>query len=232
MKTVINNYEACNAEAAAQIRRILRGKPDAVLALSAGRTPRGLYEELSRLCRAGELSFRDAKLFAVTEFEGVDEERSCRRMLETCFVEKTDIRPENCRYLSPENLGDYDAQIKAAGGLDVAVLGLGANAHIGYNEPAVPYDSLSHRQKLTDATKRQNAAVFGSEEEVPEYGYTMGIYTLVWASEIIVLAFGEEKAEAVHKMLYARSDSSVPAAFLQIPRDVTVYLDQAAAGMV
>ena len=204
MKTVINNYEACNAEAAAQIRRILRGKPDAVLALSAGRTPRGLYEELSRLCRAGELSFR----------------------------EKTDIRPENCRYLSPENLGDYDAQIKAAGGLDVAVLGLGANAHIGYNEPAVPYDSLSHRQKLTDATKRQNAAVFGSEEEVPEYGYTMGIYTLVWASEIIVLAFGEEKAEAVHKMLYARSDSSVPAAFLQIPRDVTVYLDQAAAGMV
>jgi 6-phosphogluconolactonase/glucosamine-6-phosphate isomerase/deaminase len=118
------------------------------------------------------------------------------------------------------------AEIKAAGGLDIAVLGLGANAHIGYNEPAVPYDSLSHRQKLTDATKRQNAEVFGSEEDVPEYGYTMGIYTLVWATEIIVLAFGEAKADAVHKMLYGRDDSSVPAAFLQIPRDVTVYLDE------
>ena len=229
MKTVVCSYEECNARAAAQIKRVLDKKPDAVLALSAGRTPRGLYEELSRLCRAGELSFRDAKLFAVTEFEAVDEEQSCRRLVETCFVEKTDIRPENCHYLSPENLENYDTEIKAAGGLDIAVLGLGANAHIGYNEPAVPYDSLSHRQKLTDATKRQNAEVFGSEEDVPEYGYTMGIYTLVWATEIIVLAFGEAKADAVHKMLYGRDDSSVPAAFLQIPRDVTVYLDEKAA---
>ncbi len=230
MKTVICSYDECNLQAAQQIKRVLDRKPDAVLALSAGRTPRGLYEELSRLCAAGELSFKNAQLFAVTEFEGVDEERSCRHMLESCFVEKTDILPENCHFLSPENLESYDAQIKAAGGLDVAVLGLGANAHIGYNEPAVPYDSLSHRQKLTDATKRQNAEVFGSEEAVPEYGYTMGIYTLVWAEEIMVLAFGEEKAEAVHKMLYGRNDSSVPAAFLQIPRDVTVYLDEKAAG--
>lgn len=232
MKTIVCSYEECNARAAAQIRRILKEKPDAVLALSAGRTPRGLYEELSRLCAAGELSFRDARLFAVTEFEGVDEADSCRHMLETCFVEKTDIKPENCRFLSPETIGSYDAEIKDAGGLDVAVLGLGDNAHIGYNEPAVQYDSMSHRQKLTDATKRQNAEVFGSEDAVPEYGYTMGIYTLVWASEIIVLAFGEEKADAVHKMLYGRNDSSVPAAFLQIPRDVTVYLDEAAAAKI
>ncbi len=229
MKTIICSYEECNVKAAQQIRRILEKKPDAVLALSAGRTPRGLYEELSRLCAQGELSFKDARLFAVTEFEGVDEELSCRHMLESCFVQKTDIDPKNCHFLSPETIADYDAQIKAEGGLDVAVLGLGANAHIGYNEPAVPYDSLSHRQKLTDATKRQNAAVFGSEDEVPEYGYTMGIYTLVWANEIMVLAFGEEKCDAVHKMLYGRNDSSVPAAFLQIPRDVTVYLDHEAA---
>ena len=109
------------------------------------------------------------------------------------------------------------------------MLGIGANAHIGFNEPAVAYNTLSHRQKLTDATKRQNAPVFGSAEAVPEYGYTMGIYTLVWAAEIMVLAFGAEKADAVHKMLYGRNDSSVPAAFLQIPRDVTVYLDEEAA---
>ena len=232
MKTVICSYDECNSRAADQIHRVLLEKPNAVLALSAGRTPRGLYKELSRRCAAGKLSFKDAKLFAVTEFEGVDEERSCRHMLESCFVDKTDIKRENCYFLSPENIAVYDEKIKAAGGLDVAVLGLGANAHIGYNEPAVPYNSLSHRQKLTDATKRQNASAFGSEKEVPEYGYTMGIYTLVWAEQIIVLAFGEEKAEAVHKMLYGRNDSSVPAAFLQIPRDVTVYLDPEAAGMV
>ena len=230
MKTIICSYEECNAKAARQIQRVLNEKPNAVLALSAGRTPRGLYGELSRLCEAGELSFKDARLFAVTEFEGVDEELSCRHMLESCFVDKTDIDPKNCHFLSPETIGDYDAQIKAEGGLDVAVLGLGANAHIGFNEPAVPYASLSHRQKLTEATKRQNAQVFGSEDDVPSYGYTMGIYTLVWANEIMVLAFGEEKRDAVHKMLYGRSDSSVPAAFLQIPRDVTVYLDHEAAG--
>ncbi len=229
MKTVICSYDDCNAKAAEQIRRILSEKPNAVLALSAGRTPRGLYAELSRLCAAGELSFREARLFAVTEYEGVDEADSCRHMLESCFVNRTDIRPENCHFLSPETIGDYDAQIKEAGGLDVAVLGIGANAHIGFNEPAVAYNTLSHRQKLTDATKRQNAPVFGSAEAVPEYGYTMGIYTLVWAAEIMVLAFGAEKADAVHKMLYGRNDSSVPAAFLQIPRDVTVYLDEEAA---
>ena len=229
MKTVICSYDDCNARAAEQIRRILSEKPNAVLALSAGRTPRGLYAELSRLCAAGELSFREARLFAVTEYEGVDEADSCRHMLESCFVNRTDIRPENCHFLSPETIGDYDAQIKDAGGLDVAVLGIGANAHIGFNEPAVAYNTLSHRQKLTDATKRQNAPVFGSAEAVPEYGYTMGIYTLVWAAEIMVLAFGAEKADAVHKMLYGRNDSSVPAAFLQIPRDVTVYLDEEAA---
>lgn len=229
MKTVISTYESCNARAARQIQAVLEKKPNAVLALAAGRTPRGLYEELARLCREGELSLKQASLFAVTEYEGVEEEQSCRHMLEECFVSRTDIDPANCHFLSPETIDGYDEQIKQAGGLDVAVLGLGGNAHIGFNEPAVPYDSLSHRQKLTDATKRQNAAVFGSEEEVPDYGYTMGIYTLVWARQIIVLAFGEEKAEAVHKMLYGRNDSAVPAAFLQIPSDVTVYVDEGAA---
>ncbi len=229
MKTIISTYDSCNTRAARQIRQLLERKPDAVLALAAGRTPRGLYEELGRLCAAGEISFKEAKLFAVTEYEGVEEERSCRAMLEECFVKKTDIRPENCHFISPETLATYDAQIKAAGGLDLAVLGLGQNAHIGFNEPAVAFDSLSHRQKLTPATKRQNAEAFGSEEQVPDYGYTMGIYTLVWARQILVLAFGESKASAVHNMLYGRNDSAVPAAFLQIPRDVTLYVDEAAA---
>ncbi len=228
MKTIVCSYEECNARAAAQIRRILKEKPDAVLALSAGRTPRGLYEELSRLCAAGELSFRDARLFAVTEFEGVDEADSCRHMLETCFVEKTDIKPENCRFLSPETIGSYDAEIKDAGGLDVAVLGLGANAHIGYNEPAVPFDSLTHRQKLTDKTRAQLSKSFGVEN-VPTHAFTMGIKTLVSAREILVLAFGEEKADAVFQMLYARDDSVIPAAFLQIPSEVCVFADPAAA---
>ena len=149
-------------------------------------------------------------------------------MLESLLVEKTDLRPENCVFLGEENLDAYDEKIASAGGLDLAVLGLGVNAHIGFNEPATPFDSLTHRQKLTDATKRQKAAQFGGFEAVPAYGLTMGIKTLVEAREIMLLALGEEKAEAAFKMLYARTDSAVPAAFLQLPSQVTVYLDEAA----
>ena len=143
-------------------------------------------------------------------------------------MKPTDLKPENCTFLTGDNWQDYDRLIEEAGGLDLAVLGIGDNGHIGYNEPATPYDSRTHRQKLTDATKRQNAAIFGSAEAVPDYAWTMGIKTLVLARQILVLAAGEEKAQPVFKMLYARDDSVVPAAFLQLPLNVEVYVDEAA----
>ena len=111
-------------------------------------------------------------------------------------------------------------------------MGLGDNAHVGYNEPATPYDSRTHRQKLTDSTRRQLADQFGGAERVPAYAWTMGIKTLVEARQILVLAFGEEKAKPAFQMLYARDDSFVPAAFLQLPPEVTVLLDEAAAAKI
>ena len=93
----------------------------------------------------------------------------------------------------------------------------------------MPYDSLTHRQKLTDKTRRQLAASFGSEEDAPRYAWTMGIKTLVSAGKILVLAYGEEKTEAVFQMLYARDDSVIPAAFLQLPPEVLVFVDPEAA---
>ena len=232
MKTIVCSMQECNEKAAEQIRQLLEKKPDAALALCAGRTPAGLYGELQRLCGEGRLSLKQAKVFAVTEFEGAPEEKSCRRMLEEALLEKTDLQRENCRFLNADTAETYEAEIQAVGGLDLAILGLGDNAHFGYNEPATPFDSRTHRQKLTDATRRQLAPVFGSAEATPEYAWTMGIKTLVSAREILVLAFGEEKADAAFKMLYARDDSVVPAAFLQIPLNVTVYLDQAAAAKI
>ena len=111
----------------------------------------------------------------------------------------------------------------------MAVLGLGVNAHVGYNEPAEPYDSRTHRQKLTEKTRAQLAEDFGAAEAAPEYAWTMGIKTLVSARQILVLAYGGEKAWAVFQMLYARDDSVIPAAFLQLPPEVTVLVDPAAA---
>ena len=232
MKTIILSREDCCREAAEQIRALLAEKPEAVLALAAGRTMEPLFGELSRLCAAGELSLEKARLFAVTEFEDCPAELSCRRQLEQSLVEKTDLSPENFRFLSAEAAEGYEEAMRAAGGLDLAVLGIGDNGHVGYNEPATPFASRTHRQKLTDATRRQLAERFGGEEKVPAYAWTMGVKTLVEAREIFVLAFGEEKARPVHQMLYARDDSYVPAAFLQLPLQVTVWLDQAAAAKI
>lgn len=229
MKTIVCEKKACCRRAAEKIRELLARKPDAVLALAAGRTAAALYTELAELFAAGELSLKRARIFAVTEFEEVSPEQSCRRMLERTLLEKTDAEPKNCYFLSREAAETYDQTIRANGGLDLAVLGLGDNAHVGYNEPATPFDTRTHRQKLTDATRRQLAAQFGGEDKVPAYAWTMGIKTLVEARDILVLAFGEEKAKPAFQMLYARDDSFVPAAFLQLPMNVTVYLDQAAA---
>ena len=229
MKTIIANSQELYTEAAQRIARVLEEKPDAVLAFSAGRTMELLFRALAGLCGEGKVSLSAAKVFAVTEYEGIPPDRSCRAAIEKGLLGTTDLKEENCTFLDQSNWEVYDRLIQEAGGLDLAVLGLGINAHIGYNEPATPFDSYTHRQKLTDATKRQNAAVFGSTEAVPDYAYTMGIKTLVSARQILVLVSGEEKAEAVFKMLYARDDSAVPAAFLQIPLNVEIYVDREAA---
>ena len=229
MKTIIDEQAACCRRAAEQIRDLLRARPDAVLALAVGRSTAPLYAELARLSAAGELSLRQARVFAVTEYEDVPPDQSCRAALERELLESTDLAAENCFFLSAETAESYDEAIRAAGGLDLAVLDLGDNAHIGYNEPATPFDSHTHRQKLTGATRRQLAERFGGEENVPAFAWTMGIKTLTQARQILLLAFGEEKARPAFQMLYARTDSFVPAAFLQLPLNVCVYLDPAAA---
>ncbi len=232
MKTIVCEKEECCRRAADQIAAALAQKPEAVLALACGRSMTPLFEELAKRCTAGEISLASARVFALTEYENCPEELSCQRQLEEELLARTDLRAENCRFLTPETGEDYEQHITAAGGLDLAVLGIGDNAHFGYNEPATPYDSRTHRQKLTDATRRQLAWRFGSEEDVPAFAWTMGVKTVLEAREILVLAFGEEKAKPAFQMLYARDDSFVPAAFLQLPLNVTVFLDPAAAAKI
>lgn len=229
MKTIVLEKQESLEHAADEISALLREKPGAVLAFSTGRTTGALFAVLARRFAEGTLSLASAAVFAVTEFEDAPEEKTARRQLLTELVGATDLPEENCRFLSAETAEGYDEAIRAAGGLDLAVLGLGVNAHVGYNEPATPYASLTHRQKLTDKTRAQLAAVFGSIEAVPRYAWTMGIRSLVSARRIFVLAYGAEKAWAAFQMLYARDDSVIPAAFLQIPPEVCVFADPDAA---
>lgn len=227
MKTVISNAEELLDRAAAQVKALLEKKPDAVLALSAGEDCLGLYERLAKMQQTGELCFSRAKFFAVTELCGG--EHSVKDQLTKAFFRCTDVQEGNCVFLTEDNFEQYDEMLSASGGIDLAILDIGLNARIGFNEPATPFDSLTHRQKLSDSSRRELSPLFGTEEKVPEYGLTMGIKTLVSARSIMLLASGESRAEPVFRMLYGRNDSFVPAAFLQIPLNVTVYLDGASA---
>ena len=197
-------------------------KPGAVLALSAGGDCLALYELLAKMQAAGEISFQNARIFPVTAFCGREDVRLAG------FLRRVDVKEENLFSLTEENFAQYDEWIEKQGGIDLAVLDLGLNGRIGFNEPATPFDSLTHRQKITDSSRRELDAV-ADGEKMPEFALTMGIKTLVSARDILLISSGESRADAVFKMLYARNDSVVPAAFLQIPLNVTVYLDEASA---
>lgn len=229
MKTVISDSAGALKQAAAHIQAALEKNPEAVLALAGGRTMVRLWAELARLAEAGTLRLCRARVFTVAEFEGAPEALSCRRTLEENLLAKTDLKAENCCFLCSETLDSYDKMIEQAGGIDLAVLGIGDNGHIGFNEPATPFDSFTHRQKLTDATRRQNGELFGGEELVPAWGLTVGVKPLTQAREILLLALGAEKAPAVFRAVYGRTESYTPASFLQLPPEVTFYLDHEAA---
>lgn len=232
MKTIISDKKTAEVRAAEKICALVNEKPDSVLALAGGRSVTGLYDALLELSRAGRLSFSAVRVFAVTEYLDAAPAFSHKKTIYDDFLSHTDIAPENVYFPEADKTEEFERLIAFCGGIDIAVLGLGENAHFGYNEPATPFASLSHVQKLTDATKRQNACIFGGVDRVPDMAVTMGIKTITSAKEIFVLAFGESKAEAVHKMLYGRNDSVFPAAFLQIPMNVSVYLDEDASSQV
>ena len=228
MKTLIRAQDELFRLAADKVCSLLREKPDAALTLAAGRTMFPLWELLCEAAAGGEADFSAARFFQTAEFLGVPEEKSLRRLTEERLLRKIGIPEENCFWLTEENAGRCDEAIRRCGGLDLAVLGLGGNAHIGYNEPGTQFSTGCRVQKLTGKTKQQLAWLFPDRASAPEKAVTMGIRTLTQAKEILVLAVGEEKAKAVFDMLYARDDSVIPAAFLQIPANVTVYADPAA----
>ena len=231
MKTILCKNETEWIETAAErIRKqVQNGRQDFVLALACGRTMEPVWARLAEDCLQGELSLKNTRILCVTEFCGVQYEKSCRCALTRGLLEKTDAQPENCFFPDPDAPEAYEALIERLGGIDLAVLGIGENCHIGYNEPGTLFESRTHVQKLTDRTKRQLRNRGFAEPELPETAVTMGIHTLTQAREIFLLASGAEKSAAVYQMLYAKTTSYIPAAFLQIPLEVKVLLDAGAA---
>ena len=206
------------------IQNQLNTKPDSVLALACGETMKPLWAALSGV------SMQEARVLCVTELIGAEEAKTCRHALTEGLIERTDLRPENCFFPDADAPEAYDRLIDALGGIDLAILGIGEDCHIGYNEPGTLFEARTHVQKLTDRTKRQLKKRGFTEDDMPEHAVTMGIHDLTKARKILLLAFGEDKAAAVYQMLYAKTTPYIPAAYLQIPLEVTVLLDEKAAG--
>ncbi len=236
MKLIIGSQEDVVAQAAQRYVKLLGEKPRAVLGLATGSTPLSLYAELARLCAQGAISFAECTTFNLDEYLGLDgtNDQSYRYFMDHNLFSKVDVKPERTHVPSgaiktDEEAARYDGEIDAAGGIDLQLLGIGNNGHIGFNEPLTPFTSVTHIVKLTDSTREANKRFFNSIDEVPTHAVTMGIHTVMKARSIILLAFGEGKADIIKKTVEGRPDIAVPASLLQLHEDVTLYLDEAAA---
>ncbi len=236
MKIIIDSPEKIAAIAAERYVTLLNKKPNAVLGLATGSTPLGLYAKLAELYNEKKISFDKVTSFNLDEYVGLDgnHDQPYRYFMNTNLFDKVNIR-KNATFV-PSGLGDVDANAKnyeemiaAAGGIDLQLLGLGQNGHIGFNEPGTPLDSLTHKIELTANTREANARFFASLSDVPTHAISMGIKTVMNAKSIILIALGENKADAVAKSVNGKIDTMVPASVLQLHPDVTFYLDEAAA---
>jgi len=221
---------------ARDLARALAVRPRLVLGLPTGRTPIPLYRELSALHAAGRADFSRATTFNLDEFVGLSarDPRSYHAfMREHLFAHvnltRTHVLNGTAADLDRE-CGRYERAIARAGGIDVQILGLGANGHIGFNEPAAALHARTHRTRLRPATRRANAFLFGGRAaDVPKEALSMGMATILHARRIVLIATGAAKARCVERMIDGPVTPAVPASFLQLHRHADVWLDQSAA---
>ena len=220
------------------IARGLARDPGLVLGLPTGRTPIPLYRELVRLHRAGQADFSRATTFNLDEFCGVAaaDPRSYRAFMQHHLFDCVNLRPRRIHFLDgtardvARECLRYERAIDRAGGIDLQILGLGANGHIGFNEPARALVARTHATRLRAATRRANAALFGGRlAAVPHDALSMGMATILHAKRIVLLATGASKAGCVARMVRGPVTPHVPASFLQLHRHAEVWLDRAAA---
>ena len=225
------------AAAASAICEFLRAKPDAVIGLATGRTQEPLFAELLRLHRAGKVSFRQASFFHLDEYWRLpaSSPSSMSHSLNRLFVSQTDAAAERFHRvdgMAPDATSEaarYESEIRRAGGIDLQLLGMGTNAHIGFNEPGSPHDSRMRLIRLTEETRHQNRDFFPAGVEVPSQALTMGIATILEAKSILILVTGRSKVEALRAALEGPIDPACPASALRHHPACTFLCDHDAA---
>ncbi len=234
---VATNYDEMSKKAADIVASQIILKPESVVGLATGGTPVGFYRELIKIHKDGKFSFKEVKTFNLDEYYGLDKENTQSYhyyMMDNLF-KHIDISIENVNI--PNGMAKdievecraYEAKIKSAGGIDIQVLGIGTNGHIGFNEPDVKFEAITHLVKLDEETIEANSRFFNSIEEVPKSAISMGIKTIMHAKKIVLLASGSEKAKVIERMMNGDITPDLPASILQLHPDVTLILDKDAA---
>ncbi|MDD2459384.1 MAG: glucosamine-6-phosphate deaminase, partial [Eubacteriales bacterium] len=230
------DYAAMSRKAANIISAQVILKPDSVLGLATGSTPVGVYRQLADWYRKGDLDFAKVRTVNLDEYCGLapDHPQSYRFYMETNLFSQVNIQPENTHL--PDGLaGDpaaecarYDHLISALGGIDLQLLGIGHNGHIGFNEPDEAFGKMTHQVQLNAMTVEANARFFTDADEVPKFAFTMGIRAIMQARKILLVVNGFDKAEILKQALTGPVTPAVPGSILQLHPDVTVVADEAA----
>jgi glucosamine-6-phosphate deaminase len=219
---------------------LLQHKPNAVLGLATGSTPVATYQELIRLHQAGELDFAHVTTFNLDEYVGLgpNHPQSYRRFMQEQLFSAVNVRaerthlPNGCDLDFAASCQAYEDQIRASGGIDLQLLGIGTDGHIAFNEPGSSLASRTRVKSLVAETIRDNARFFGSEREVPRLAVTMGVGTILEARQILLLATGENKAAAIAATIEGPITAQITASALQLHRQVVVIVDEAAASQL
>lgn len=234
---VAKDYDEMSKKAANMMASQIILKPESVLGLATGGTPVGFYKELVEIYREGRFSFKDIKTFNLDEYYGLEKENEQSYyyyMMENLFkyidIDLSSINiPNGTAEDIEKECREYEEKIRNAGGIDLQILGIGKNGHIGFNEPDVKFEAETHLVNLDDETIESNSRFFNSPDEVPTRAISMGIKSIMHARKIILLASGKEKAEILKEMINGPITPDVPASILQLHPDVTLIMDKEAA---
>src|SRR4051794_29125149 len=234
---ILPDARGAAALAADAVEALVRAKPDAVLGLATGSTPLPVYEELARRHRSQGLSFARVRGFGLDEYVGLapGHPQSYAEVLQREFASRLDIDPSNVQVPDgaaadlPAACRDYEEAIGSCGGVDLQLLGVGTDGHIGFNEPASSLASRTRVKTLTEQTRRDNARFFAGPEEVPHHVVTQGLGTILEARHAVLLATGARKAGAVRALVEGPLAAFCPGSVLQLHPHATVLLDEPAA---
>lgn len=233
MKVIIaENYDEMSKEAFKVMKELLDEKPNATLGLATGSSPEGLYALMVEDHKKNGTSYKDVHTYNLDEYVDIDrnDPQSYYTFMNEHLFSGIDIKPENTHVpygSTAEEAKEYDDQVK---GVDIQLLGIGRNGHIGFNEPGTPFDERTHIVELTESTRDANKRFFDNDiNKVPTHAITQGIGTVRDAKKILLVANGEAKADAVKAMVEGPVDPACPASVLQNHPDVVVIVDEAAA---